>query len=118
MDTTTAIFEFCATRSWAPFSSISAIFIRFQSAVAALLAAPLVVEAVTNPTPPALNPFPQNLIPQAPGGPTLYYNGSGPVPPINLTSPLPNPITPLNRSLFLISIISWYCPTNPRSVPL
>ena len=49
----------------------------------------------TNPA--ALNPqltttFPLN------GGPELYYNGSGPVPPYNQTSPLPVPITPLNST--------------------
>ena len=49
----------------------------------------------TNPA--ALNPqltttFPLN------GGPELYYNGSGPVPPYNETSPIPPPITPLNST--------------------
>lgn len=39
-----------------------------------------------------------NTIPQGPGGPTLYYDGSGPVPPYNMTSPPPTPITPLNSS--------------------
>ena len=49
----------------------------------------------TNPA--ALNPqltttFPLN------GGPELYYNGSGPVPSYNETSPIPAPITPLNST--------------------
>src|ERR1700739_3542510 len=39
-----------------------------------------------------------NTIPQASGGPILYYNGSGPVPPYNETSPIPTPITPLNST--------------------
>ncbi|KUJ19694.1 uncharacterized protein LY89DRAFT_580202 [Mollisia scopiformis] len=40
-------------------------------------------------SPQALNPNLTNTIPNAPGGPTLYYNGSGPVPPYNETSPIP-----------------------------
>lgn len=40
-------------------------------------------------TPQALNPNLTNTVPNAPGGPTLYYNGSGPVPPYNETSPIP-----------------------------
>lgn len=54
--------------------------------------------ALTNSTSQALNPFLQNTVPDAPGGPTLYYNGSGPVPAYNLTSPIPTPITPLNST--------------------
>src|SRR5947209_10788364 len=39
-----------------------------------------------------------NTVPQASGGPILYYNGSGPVPPYNETSPVPTLITPLNST--------------------
>ena len=53
-------------------------------------------EAIVDSTPEALNPQLTNTIPDAPGGPVLYYNGSGPVPPYNATSPIPTPITPLN----------------------
>ena len=55
------------------------------------------VQAVTNSTPQALNPLLTNSTPNAPGGPILYYNGSGPVPPYDELSPIPSPITPLNR---------------------
>ena len=54
--------------------------------------------AAVNSTSQALNPALTNLIPQAPGGPVLYYNGSGPVPPYNETSPIPTPITPLTST--------------------
>ena len=54
--------------------------------------------AAVNSTSQALNPALTNLIPQAQGGPVLYYNGSGPVPPYNETSPIPAPITPLNST--------------------
>ena len=50
-----------------------------------------------NSTPQALNPDLQNTIGDN-GGPTLHYNGSGPVPPYNETSPIPAPFTPLNGS--------------------
>lgn len=49
----------------------------------------------TNPA--ALNPQPTTTFPLN-GGPELYYNGSGPVPPYNETSPIPAPITPLNST--------------------
>lgn len=54
--------------------------------------------AKTNSTPQALNTTDTNLIPQAPGGPILYYNGSGNVPSYYETSPDPAPITPTRRS--------------------
>lgn len=47
-------------------------------------------------TPQALNPNLTNTIGDN-GGPTLYYNGSGPVPPYNATSPPPAPLSALNR---------------------
>lgn len=50
----------------------------------------------TNSTPQALNPKLTNTIDDN-GGPTLYYNGSGPVPPYNTTSPPPAPLPALNR---------------------
>ncbi|MCJ1458766.1 hypothetical protein MMC28_009140 [Mycoblastus sanguinarius] len=50
-----------------------------------------------NSTPQALNPQLTNTIGDK-GGPTLYYNGSGPVPPYNETSPIPAPFTPLNAT--------------------
>ena len=58
----------------------------------------LEAQATVNSTPQALNPDLQNTIPNAPGGPILYYNGSGPVPPYNETSPIPTPITPFNST--------------------
>ena len=45
----------------------------------------------------ALNPFKQNTIGDN-GGPTLYYNGSGPVPPYDEKSPIPAPFTPFKKS--------------------
>lgn len=45
----------------------------------------------------ALNGANFNLVSQAPGGPLLYYNGTGNVPAYNLTSPDPVPITPTSR---------------------
>lgn len=45
----------------------------------------------------SLNKTDHNLIQQAPGGPVLYYNGSGDVPSYYLTSPVPPPITPISR---------------------
>lgn len=53
--------------------------------------------AAVNSTAEALNTTDYNLVAQAPGGPVLYYNGSGPVPPYNETSPNPIPITPVDR---------------------
>ena len=53
--------------------------------------------AKVNATSEALNPDLENTIGDK-GGPTLYYNGSGPVPPYNMTSPIPAPFTPLNGS--------------------
>lgn len=53
--------------------------------------------AKTNSTPQALNTTDYNLVQQAPGGPTLYYNGSGPVPGYHDVSPDPAPVTPKNR---------------------
>ena len=47
-----------------------------------------------NSTPEALNPQLTNTIDDK-GGPILYYNGSGDVPPYNETSPIPAPFTPL-----------------------
>ncbi|MCJ1240001.1 hypothetical protein MMC14_008001 [Varicellaria rhodocarpa] len=46
-----------------------------------------------NDTIPALNPQLTNTIPNN-GGPTLYYNASGPVPPYDELSPVPKPFTP------------------------
>ena len=54
-------------------------------------------QAKVDATPEALNPDLENTIGDK-GGPTLYYNGSGPVPPYNETSPIPAPFTPLNGS--------------------
>lgn len=48
-------------------------------------------------TPPALNPQLTNTE-STHGGPTLYYNGSGPVPPESMLSPVPTPITPFTAS--------------------
>ena len=50
--------------------------------------------AATKSTPEALNPQLTNTIGDN-GGPVLYYNGSGDVPPYNKTSPVPAPFTPL-----------------------
>lgn len=47
-------------------------------------------------SPEALDPYPKNKIDV--GGPTLYYNGSGPVPPYNETSPPPEPFTPFKKA--------------------
>lgn len=49
-----------------------------------------------NSSPQALNPNLKNTLGDN-GGPTLYYNGSGPVPPYNMTSPPPAPLPILNR---------------------
>lgn len=65
--------------------------------IGALALAVVANAAETNSTPEALNPFPQNTIPDD-GGPTLYYNGTGPVPPYDETSPNPAPITPVAGS--------------------
>ena len=51
---------------------------------------------VTISTPQALNPNLTNTIGDN-GGPTLHYNGSGPVPSYNTTSPPPAPLSALNR---------------------
>jgi len=59
----------------------------------------LLIDAVvgaTSSTPQALNPKLTNTIGDN-GGPILYYNGSGPVPPYNMTSPPPAPLPALNR---------------------
>lgn len=53
--------------------------------------------AAINSTSQALNTTDTNLIQQAPGGPVLYYNGSGNVPSYYETSPDPVSITPTNR---------------------
>lgn len=47
------------------------------------------------PDTPAFNATLHNIVPQAPGGPVLFYNGSGPVPPINELSPTPAPLPAL-----------------------
>ena len=57
-----------------------------------LAAAPMTFAA----TPQALNPYNQNTIDN--GSITLYYNGTGPVPPYDMLSPVPQPITPLNNT--------------------
>ena len=44
--------------------------------------------------PPALNPQLTNSVSNG-NGPILYYNGSGPVPPVGLLSPIPQPLPPL-----------------------
>jgi sphingomyelin phosphodiesterase len=55
------------------------------------------VRAATNYTSEALDPQLTNkYAAQGSGGPRLYYNGSGPVPPESMLSPIPAPITPLN----------------------
>ena len=48
-------------------------------------------------TPESLNPDLRNTIGNK-GGPILYYNGSGPVPPYDETSPTPGPFTHLKGS--------------------
>jgi hypothetical protein len=70
------------------------------AAVLALLTGFPQTFAATSSNPPALNPQLTNTIPDV-GGPILYYNGSGPVPAYNLTSPPPAPVTPLNRYIAL-----------------
>ncbi|PQE22173.1 Ser Thr phosphatase family protein [Rutstroemia sp. NJR-2017a WRK4] len=45
----------------------------------------------------ALNQTLTNIVPNAAGGPTLYYNGSGPVPSYNETSPTPAPLPTLGQ---------------------
>lgn len=62
---------------------------------------PTCTYAAINSTAQALNTTETNLVPQAPGGPTLYYNGSGPVPAYTEVTPDPIPITPLNRSTII-----------------
>ncbi|MCJ1308896.1 hypothetical protein MMC25_002551 [Agyrium rufum] len=52
---------------------------------------------------PALDPQLTNSLPTN-GGPTLYYNGSGPVPPYDELSPLPAAITPIKSSSVLQSM--------------
>ena len=47
------------------------------------------------PSTPAFNPTQHNLVPQAPGGPELFYNGSGNVPGIDTLSPIPPPLPAL-----------------------
>jgi sphingomyelin phosphodiesterase len=54
--------------------------------------------AAVNSSSQSVDPELTNTIPQASGGPILYYNGSGPVPPYNEMSPVPTPITPLNST--------------------
>jgi len=44
-----------------------------------------------------LDQYPRNTIPNL-GGPILYYNNTGPVPGINITSPLPQPLPSLTSS--------------------
>ena len=44
--------------------------------------------------PPAFNPQLTNTVSNG-NGPTLFYNGSGPVPPYGLLSPIPQPLPPL-----------------------
>lgn len=75
---------------------------------ALLLAASLAVAVLakeTNSTPGALNPYLEQTVPKPSDAPTLYYNGSGPVPDINLLSPIPVPITPFNRQVKHLSDI-------------
>lgn len=92
--------------SWLPSSLLELVhsiaenmFDRFTLVGAvALSSLALHAQATTNSTPQALNPQLTNIVPNAPGGPTLYYNGSGPVPPYNETSPIPTPITPYNST--------------------
>ncbi|KAF7874876.1 hypothetical protein EAF04_002050 [Stromatinia cepivora] len=48
-------------------------------------------------SPQALNKTLTNTIPNAAGGPTLYYNGTGPVPSYNETSPIPVPLPILSK---------------------
>ena len=53
------------------------------------------VWAATNYTSEALDPQLTNKYATNGAGPKLYYNGSGPVPPEDMLSPAPSPITPL-----------------------
>ncbi|TEY74299.1 hypothetical protein BOTCAL_0074g00300 [Botryotinia calthae] len=48
-------------------------------------------------SPQALNKTLTNTIPNAAGGPALYYNGTGPVPSYNETSPVPVPLPTLSK---------------------
>lgn len=64
-------------------------------ALALSLLTDAVVGAIVS-TPQALDPNLTNIISDN-GGPKFYYNGSGPVPPYNATSPPPAPLPALNR---------------------
>lgn len=68
-----------------------------SSALALAASVSVAISAETNSTPEALNPQLTNTVHEPAGAPVLYYNGSGPVPAYNLTSPIPTPITPFNR---------------------
>lgn len=57
----------------------------------------LASSAAVNSTNNAFNQASTNIIPQASGGPILFYNGTGDVPPYTATSPDSIPITPLNK---------------------
>ena len=52
--------------------------------------------AAVKSSPEALDPYPENKIDV--GGPRLYYNGSGDVPPYDQTSPPPVPFTPTQKT--------------------
>jgi len=51
---------------------------------------------------PAFNPQLTNSIPNLAGGPILYYNGSGPVPPYDSISPNPPNLPALTYLSFLM----------------
>lgn len=70
---------------------------RFSCVTCATVLSGTLALAATNSTPQALNTTNTNLIAQAPGGPVLYYNGTGDVPGYQLSSPDPTPITPITR---------------------
>ena len=81
---------------WITFISLNMMFITAAICLVILqFSAPS--GAAVKSSPEALNPYPQNLIDDN-GGPTLYYNGTGPVPPYDAASPIPDPFTPLKPS--------------------
>ena len=87
--------------SFAVIASI-AMYFRYALGCITLAGLPSALGAA-NATAQSLNTTNTNLIPNAQGGPVLYYNGTGPVPGYDEVSPVPAPITPINSTSMLES---------------
>ena len=87
--------------SFAVIASV-AMYFRYTLGCLTLAGLPLALGA-PNATAQSLNTTNTNLIPNAQGGPVLYYNGTGPVPGYDEVSPDPAPITPINSTSMLES---------------